>query len=654
MATWLLAALLTCAFIVGLSLLVRWILGVPVRFLRSVGAGIAASFVVLPLVFVTVGAVGGVDLPALADGDLAIGETATVLLALVWVLCLSAALLVSAELLRPSASTPGLIAVARSARDRARRAARYVEVTRIALRHGLGPLLQGRPAGAGELAPALVAALTEAGVVFVKFGQALAARRDLVPASLADGLTSLQAQVLPEPWPVMERTLADELRRPIPDVFAHVEPVPVAAASVGQVHAATLVTGEHVVVKIQRPDTARQVDIDVDIALRLCARIERRSGLARQAGLLRIAQDLTALLRQELDFTVEAANLQLLTAAGEDAATAPVLPRLYPQASGRRVLTVERLSGAPLAARPPALAALAPEARRRAAVGIVDGVVTQLLVRGILHADLHAGNIMLRDDGTVGLIDFGSVVVLDREQRDLLTALFAAFRAEDAASAVAIVRHLSPAADRAADWELRRDIGRLFTIGAVSTDTHVLIDGLLRILRRHGVALPGNLAAAMRSLATLQDAVEVLDPTSDFASLFLERAHVLTTAQRSAERLRLEAASRGLAMMQMLRRAPDRLDLLLDARVRGATDGGRREAALRRSWLARAGAAIGGAALTGGVALAALLLLLSGGGPVLPPGVPLLPLIGAALCPIALVVGLRTSLAVRNLGAEPA
>ena len=202
------------------------------------------------------------------------------------------------------------------------RARRYGAIVRIALRHGLGRFLRGRPqpgpssaAARRQLARSLRAALDEGGVTFVKLGQQLSTRRDVLPAEFVEELTALQDKAAPVPWDAVAAALAADLGRPVDEAFATVEREPLAAASVAQVHAARLPDGAEVVVKVRRPGVAAVVERDLDILLRLAATLEDRTAWGRSLGLRNLAAGFAEALREELDFTVERDNLQAMAAA---------------------------------------------------------------------------------------------------------------------------------------------------------------------------------------------------------------------------------------------------------------------------------------------------------------------------------------------------
>ncbi|MFD5215360.1 ABC1 kinase family protein [Microbacterium sp. NPDC058345] len=644
------ASVLVCGYVIALGLVVRWLLGAPIGAVRTVLAGVVGFFLVLPAAFLAAGATA-IDAERLGQVETLPGDVAVVLVSALWVLALSAAFVVASELLWPSRRSVGLLARLRGWRDRLRRTARYVQIVRIAMRHGLGPLLRGGAVRLDELGPPLVSALNEAGVAFVKLGQVLASRRDVVPAALADRLATLQTQAVPESWDDVGALLQAELGRPPSDVFAHLDPIPLAAASIGQVHVGTLADGQEVVVKVQRPRARAQVEVDIDIALRVCRRIEARSDDARRAGLHRLMDELAASLRAELDYRVEGRNLALMRSAATRGRPRITIPRVHLDASTRRVLIMERVAGTPLTSAASVIGALPALRRREVAAELIDVVLQQILIDGVFHADLHSGNILIDGRGELALIDFGSVAVLDREQRELLVCFFSALRAEDARSAVVAVRHLTLGRDAFDDHALRRDIGELFTLTALEPDTAVLSDRLLRLLHRHGLAVPGNLAAAVRTLATLQDAVASLDPGSDYADLILDRVGDTATRTLDPRRLPRLAAAQAMALGQYLRRLPGNLDILTEAHTASARSSGARESS-RRGWRLRILTVLSGCAFGALLCAAAFVLLLQTGGPSLPPGVAVLPLVGAVLGSAGLIIGLRSVIALHRLSSS--
>ena len=192
------------------------------------------------------------------------------------------------EALMPTGSVPGPVEWLRSVPARWRRSRRYAGILRLVLRHGLGRYLTPRRLSADHqpasaTARALRDALIEGGATFVKLGQMLSTRGDLLPAAYVAELSTLHAQVPPQPWDVVSRTLTAELGRPPDKVFAEIDSEPLAAASVGQAHRAQLMDGRTVVVKVQRSDARAQVSADLDIIRRLAERLQLRRGLAPSA-----------------------------------------------------------------------------------------------------------------------------------------------------------------------------------------------------------------------------------------------------------------------------------------------------------------------------------------------------------------------------------
>lgn len=652
MAAWLAAIPIVAVYVIGLGLIVRWLVGVPVDWTRTVLTGVIGFFVIVPATALAVGASGLVDEERMARGDLPPGYVLMLLVCAIWVFALGAAFLAWLEFSWPSHTSIGILSRLRSGRDRVRRTLRYVHILRVAVRHGLGPLLRGGVMRVDEIGPPLVRALNEAGVTFVKIGQVLSSRRDILPASLADQLATLQTQAAAQDWGVVRSVLDAELGMSWSSAFTHLDSIPLAAASIGQVHAGTLPDGERVVVKVQRPHARAQVEADIDIALRLCRRIESRSTSARRVGLHRLMDDLAASLRSELDYRSEARNLALMAAAANRTPSALAVPRLHPDLTSRRVLTMERMGGSPLAAAQQLLDTLEAHRRHEIATSLIDGVLHQILVDGIFHADLHPGNIMLRDDGTLGLIDFGAVAILDREQRGLLVCFLVALRAEDAHSGMVALRHLTMGDEHRDDHRLLRDLGELFTVVAVEQNTAVLTERLLALFRRHELAVPGNIAAAVRTMASLQEAVAVLDGGSDYAGLILQRVNRIAARLASAERMPEVLAAQALTVVQYLQRLPNSADALTEARVTEVRSEPQRERE-RRTWRLRVLSSVGGSTLSVILAGAGFAMVFQGGGPMLPPDVSVVALIGATLASTGLLVGVRSGVTLRRLTTKP-
>ena len=639
--------------IVALGWLVRRLLGASISATRTILVGIGAFFVGAPLVFlITGGSLVGAEATV---GVQPITEVLLVMVSAVWVLAVSAGILVALEAVWPSAGGPGVIASISELSMRRRRAARYVEVLSIAARHGLRPLLNGRRgrSGEGRIEAAIVAALNEAGVAFVKLGQLLATRPDVVPPGLATALAALHSRAAPVPWDEIAAIVEQETGTPVDRLFAWIDPRPLAAASIGQVHAARLADGREVVAKVQRPLARTQLEVDIDIANRLARRVEARSPAARRMRLTELVRGLTDALRNELSYTAERGNMLLLTAAGHRRERTVAVPAVVTELSTDRLLVVERVRGSALAAAGELLADLPRAQRRGMALELVDEIVQQILIDGVFHADLHPGNLMVDASGTLTLIDFGSVAVIDQEQRFLLATLLMALHAEDPSSAMVALRHLVDDPRDLDEGALRRDLGELFTIAPLRTDTDSIVSALLAILWKHQLSIPAGVAAAARAVASLLHLVSLLDPSLDAIAEVTSRARLRVKRLISGGRA-VDAAWAQLATFAIVaRQLPSRLDLVADSAARFALDRAineRRRPTVRRRVVREAMAAV----FTVACAATAVALIAISGGPQVSSGVAPLALLGSALGAIAVLGGLRTWVAVRHPEFDPA
>jgi ubiquinone biosynthesis protein len=336
-------------------------------------------------------------------------------------------LLILIEIIAPAGSGGRIVHWYRALRKWRQRSWRYSQITRIAVRHGLGAYLSGRRSprrqSSAELARRLRLALDEGGVVFVKLGQVLSTRRDLLPPEFVEELSRLQNQAAPVPWPEVERLLSTELGVPVDDVFADFDREPIAAASIAQVHRARLHSGEQVAVKLQRPGIRQVVDRDLDIALRMAVMLDQRAGWARSIGVCGLADGFAEALREELDFTVEVRNMATVSAARKDDGV--TLARVYEQLCTRRVLVMEYLDGVPLDQAGPVIDELGLD-RTELARTLLHTLLTQVMIDGVFLADPHPGNLMLLRDGRIGLLDFGSVGRLDATLRATLQRILLA------------------------------------------------------------------------------------------------------------------------------------------------------------------------------------------------------------------------------------
>src|SRR6266540_906071 len=313
-ATVVLIVLSVVGMVGGFALLARRLLGLGFGVVRLLLAGVLALAVAGPVARSVAGA-------APANGR-AVTPVWFLILALAAALLAAMAFLVVAEAVVPSGSLPSPLELRRQLRGRIARARRYSQISRIAIRHGLLPYLRGRrraeldaPEGRVRVARSVRRALDEGGVTFVKLGQVLSTRRDLLPVEFVEELGGLQDRVASAGWEQVEEVLTAELGGAVDEVFAEFDRRPLAAASVAQVHAARLRSGAEVVVKVQRPGIRSVVERDLDILARLARTIERSTRWGRSMGVRDLAGGFADAVREELDFRIEAANMAAVAAS---------------------------------------------------------------------------------------------------------------------------------------------------------------------------------------------------------------------------------------------------------------------------------------------------------------------------------------------------
>lgn len=566
------------AFLVAAAFVAFWIfvLAMTARRLLEVPAG--------PLRLLLSGGVGlTVAVVAVGQRMQTGGERGAFIFLWVGIGLLSAmGLLILSEIVLPAGTLPRPVHWWRAFRRWRQRTGRYTQVGRIAIRHGLGAYLSGRrdPTAHAqvELARRLRHALEEAGVVFVKLGQILSTRHDLLPPAFVAELSRLRSQVETVEWTEIAAVLTEELGAPVDEVFADFDPVPLAAASIGQVHRARLRSGEWVAVKVQRPGIRRIVDGDLDIALRMARSLEQRAEWARSLGVRELTAGFAEALREELDFSLEARNLTTVAAVRDYRDV--VVPRAHNELCTGRVVVMDLLDGELLGTE----SNLDDRDRTALARTLLHTLLTQILLDGVFLADPHPGNLLLLRDGRIGLLDFGTVGRLDSGLRTVLQRMLLAVEAGDA---TALADALVDVVERPEDVDklgLERAIGRFMArhlSPALPADIEMFTD-LFRVVARYGVAVPAEMALVFRALATLEGTLAQLAPGFDIVdeSRAFAAEHLYEAV--APEDLRATAMAEAVKLLPLIRRLPRRLDRITSALEHGQLSAGVRPFADQR------------------------------------------------------------------------
>lgn len=499
------------------------------------------------------------------------------------------------------------------------------------------------PDQAGEPAAVrLRAALEEAGGVYVKLGQIAATRIDLLPADVCAELSHLQSRSAPVAEDQVRTVLQEEYGCPVDEVFASFDWQPLAAASIGQTHTAVLRSGESVVVKVQRPGIRATIERDLAALNQLARLAERRTITGRDLRVSQLADEFGRSLRSELDFREEAtATAAMHALVAEDAAVR--IPAVYPDLCTRRVIVQERLVGVPLSELP----AASDIDRDALAHDLLAVSIDQILNKGIFHADPHPGNIMVLDDGALGMIDFGATGRLDTIQQQAVIDMLIAFTERDASMLRDGVERVADVGSHVSRDRLERALARLMAdhLGPGGTiDVRALAD-LIPLLGTFEITLPGDLVVLMRALITLDGTLGVLSP--GFSVITAGRQLARDAAREQMDGDPDEILKQALiAELPVLRRLPADVGRTLALASRGAlqirTVASEDDARFTRTmWNRTLLVAVGTA-----ISVVSVLLMSIGSGPRLGGDTRLVTILGAAGLFLGTVLLLRVAAAV--------
>ena len=455
---------------------------------------------------------------------------------------------------------------------------RLSEIAQVMVRHGFGYFFEahrlsdllprrsqdeledaaGADGASSRRGQRLREALDELGPTFVKFGQLLSTRPDVVPPDIVVELRGLQDDVRPVPFADVRRVIEAELGNTLERLFTEFDPVPVAAASIGQVHQATLPNGRRVAVKVQRPGAARQVESDIALLYQAARLARERIRALDFVDASQLVDEFARSIRKELDYRLEGRNAQLCHRQFAGAAHVRV-PKVYWSYSGARVLTLEWIDGVQLADLD--VAAMTLDERRDLAYRITETWMTMIFRHGFFHADPHPANILIAPEtGMIGLIDFGSCGKLTDDDMSKLTGLLIDAANENIDQIPRRLTDLGVRYPREREDELRAELRELYYRYYGSSLNE--IDPIQAVREAFGLIyslnlrLPTRFLLLDRTIATLGSVGQELYPEFNVFEVARPYARDLMLERFTPQRVARRARRELISYAQVLAEAP--------------------------------------------------------------------------------------------------
>jgi ubiquinone biosynthesis protein len=450
---------------------------------------------------------------------------------------------------------------------------RFSQISRVLVRHGFGFVFDVRrdrreKKGLQEfLAPnfgvRLRRSLDDLGPTFVKFGQVLSTRSDILPESVLSELQKLQDTAKPMPAGVAQKIIERELGAPVEEVFAAFDPVPLGSASIGQVHKAVLRGGETVAVKVQRPEAPGRVAGDLELMRDFASLLDRRFGRGLFVDVGGLVAEFEVVIRRELDYSAEAENARRF--AANFAGTRVVIPAIYLDLSTPKVLTEEFIEGTRFRDIRPL--SLTPSERRRVATMGADAIFRMAFEDGFFHGDPHPSNLLLTPSGDLALLDFGMVGYMSQSDIEALSRLFIAVIQRDASAALRGLERLGVGYATEIRGDLVRDLREFLnkysglSVGEVTLGQ--ALSELIALARRYRLRMPPVFPLLTKALVTAEGLARSIDPTINVYEVARPYAQRLLSERYRPRNMVEVVEERALEYARYAEEMPDQVSLIM-------------------------------------------------------------------------------------------
>lgn len=415
--------------------------------------------------------------------------------------------------------------------------------------------------------------LVELGPFYVKFGQLLSTRPDLLSPNYIEALTALQSNVPPVAWNLVEEVIYSQLQQPLEAVFSKIEQQPVAAGSIAQIHRATLINGQEVAVKVQRPDIDRIVTQDINL-IKAIAELVSFTDFGNDYDVVTLAEEFSNAIKAELDFRQEAnytekLRLNLANSAWFDS-NQLVIPQIYFDLTHEKILVMEWLDGKPiLEATLTGTTQEINQKRQEISTILFRAFFQQIFIDGFFHADPHPGNLFYLDDDKVAIIDCGMIGRLDPRTQQLLTEMLLAIVDIDAQRCAQLTLELSESNQEVTNlYKLENDYTRMlrkyYNVSLSKLNFSEVFYEILEVARNNKIKLPGNMGLFAKSLANLEGVarkfnpnINLLDEIKPLITDLFRRQFIGDTPYQTIFRTILDLKAISL-------RSPRQIDVILD------------------------------------------------------------------------------------------
>ncbi|MGB9780959.1 2-polyprenylphenol 6-hydroxylase [Caldanaerobacter sp.] len=419
---------------------------------------------------------------------------------------------------------------------------RYREILRVLTKNGFGfivdilskggrvPFYLLRGHDAMEIGERIRNTLEELGPTFIKLGQIISTRADLIPHDILIELSKLQDEVAPEDFEAIKRVLEEELGRSVNKVFSYFEETPLASASIGQVYRARTNDGHEVVVKVQRPHVDKKIHADV-LILKNIARILNERIVDSPVDFVEIVEELTDSLLNELDYTQEGNNADRFREnfKNEDYI---YIPKVYWNYTTKRVLTMEYIDGISVKNKD-VLRDMGYDLKKIARMGAWS-IFLQVYKFGLFHGDMHPGNILITKEGKISYVDFGIVGYLDKDSRELLIELFKAFAENDTEEVIELLSDVGAIRTDTNLRNLKIDLGKImnyfFTTPLNKISINDSMKKIMEVVYKYKLMLPPGFTLLLKTMAAVEGVGRDLDPDfsiSDVAKDFIKEMYLM-------------------------------------------------------------------------------------------------------------------------------